>query len=1095
MSKQPFATSTDASTAAYVPRASGSSSVVEVTRYLDSVMPRAVETYRFAVAKAFSTTEGFTDSDDVMKSTVYRDGLGRVIQVRERLGGAPGGAADAAAQVNQAVRGVKVSKALVLDGAGRERASLEPFYADGESYVDYTVDGAVPVVRATITTYDDELASFGYTRRGAAWCTSYQVITGGKMPGPAADCVSDSSNTSRFRLATETRTTIRTISGGTYGLYVATEVIPPDVNAIGGSTPRVTLAGPGGEQLGSIDGDGNFTWIERDVMGREVASWREGASRSIRTPIPVSTIKYNLAGQVVETWDANFPTVAQTNTYDEAGRLSFVTKDPNTKEGIAYVYGAGGLGRVTEVREVTYPGGVTTERVLAQNHYDTGYGPDYTFVSGKLSWTLDGDGNTFVAYAYDDAGRVSRRDQWFGPLGQSKRFTVNSTYGADGRVLDSCVVNPFDASRIFRYKVEYDSAGRPVVLSGSYRADCGGTDIAGTSAKIYEAVLGTNVYGAYDALGRVPVMRADDGRVVSARVYGANSGALVRECKRFSNDVSCVGTSLEAQKDIYRTDAVDATYRGAKLASYSDAATGTRYQNAYLSSGRLQNAMATPTSTVGDLTQDWTAAFVFNGIGNLDGIATTRDASSGNARTDYSWTERYGYASTSSGELLDRAVAMTSSGTVPPTSAGTTAYAYDLLGHLTSVTRSAGESENLYYAPGGELLYRQIGERFVFYVGEYATVTARGAPGCGASCTPQLSTVELDAHVVFAGTRIASVKPSRTLYYYRTRLGTVIATSLSGGVVGAAYRYDAYGALDAVTNETEATRSELGYTNALLLSGSLIYLKTRVYDTKARLFIQSDIVDRLRYAYVAGDPVNSSDPTGLAAIESAPSMTVSIIQDGSVWRVVERDNNTGRLTVTACYDAQFPGDTASRAKFAQQIALQSEQGSVEYEPAAAPSSREQGTSSVRATSTNGASRIPTTFEARKPGKSPPGKWPDEGPPEEAVGKKPKWNPEGYWEGKGDRKVTWDDRSHGTGVDRGKGKQDGHWDDESSNNRWDRYGNLLPGSPDLKRAESLRAAEAAAATIGAGYVIYRVVRFAPSLFPALWPTIPVNAVVP
>jgi RHS repeat-associated protein len=80
--------------------------------------------------------------------------------------------------------------------------------------------------------------------------------------------------------------------------------------------------------------------------------------------------------------------------------------------------------------------------------------------------------------------------------------------------------------------------------------------------------------------------------------------------------------------------------------------------------------------------------------------------------------------------------------------------------------------------------------------------------------------------------------------------------------------------------------------------------------------------------------------------------------------------------------------------------------------------------------------------ARKPGKTPNKRWPK--PPSNACGKKPKWNPAGYWEGNG-RRLTWDDRSHGSGVDRGAGVQGGHWDDETSNNRWDQNGNLLPGS--------------------------------------------------
>lgn len=88
---------------------------------------------------------------------------------------------------------------------------------------------------------------------------------------------------------------------------------------------------------------------------------------------------------------------------------------------------------------------------------------------------------------------------------------------------------------------------------------------------------------------------------------------------------------------------------------------------------------------------------------------------------------------------------------------------------------------------------------------------------------------------------------------------------------------------------------------------------------------------------------------------------------------------------------------------------------------------------------------------RKPGKTPPSRWPEL--PANLAGKNAKWNPEGYWECPGGRHITWEDRSHGAGIDRGKGPQGGHWDDENSDNRWDENGNPLPGSPDAKFEET------------------------------------------
>jgi RHS repeat-associated protein len=143
---------------------------------------------------------------------------------------------------------------------------------------------------------------------------------------------------------------------------------------------------------------------------------------------------------------------------------------------------------------------------------------------------------------------------------------------------------------------------------------------------------------------------------------------------------------------------------------------------------------------------------------------------------------------------------------------------------------------------------------------------------------------------------------------------------------------------------------------------------------------------------------------------------------------------------------------------------------------------------------------------RKPGRTSPTKWPPL--PANLGGKKPKWDSEGYWKGKGGGKFTWDDRSHGAGVDRGEGEQGGHWDDEESDNRYDEDGNPLPGSPDpipgpseemaacppdgIVTTENVAVAGGVALT---GYLIYRGIRMAPSLWPPFWGTIPLNLATP
>jgi RHS repeat-associated protein len=117
-------------------------------------------------------------------------------------------------------------------------------------------------------------------------------------------------------------------------------------------------------------------------------------------------------------------------------------------------------------------------------------------------------------------------------------------------------------------------------------------------------------------------------------------------------------------------------------------------------------------------------------------------------------------------------------------------------------------------------------------------------------------------HVLVSGIRVSSVSSSGILYYHRDRLGSIVATTLANGVVGAGYRYATYGGLIAMSGESTANASELGYTDALKLSHGLLYFSARVYNPNIARFMQADDIDALRYAYAAGDPVNHTDSSG-----------------------------------------------------------------------------------------------------------------------------------------------------------------------------------------------------------------------------------------
>ena len=96
----------------------------------------------------------------------------------------------------------------------------------------------------------------------------------------------------------------------------------------------------------------------------------------------------------------------------------------------------------------------------------------------------------------------------------------------------------------------------------------------------------------------------------------------------------------------------------------------------------------------------------------------------------------------------------------------------------------------------------------------------------------------------------------------------MVATTTTGGVLGAQYRYGPYGELDEYSGSEATAGSDLGYTGGLRLSGGLIHLRARVYDPSYRRFLQADIVNPLRYTYTNGDPTNFIDPSGRAGIQN-----------------------------------------------------------------------------------------------------------------------------------------------------------------------------------------------------------------------------------
>ncbi len=192
---------------------------------------------------------------------------------------------------------------------------------------------------------------------------------------------------------------------------------------------------------------------------------------------------------------------------------------------------------------------------------------------------------------------------------------------------------------------------------------------------------------------------------------------------------------------------------------------------------------------------------------------------------------------------------------------GFNAYTYDVENRLVAVSGQNGAE--LTYDPLGRLHEVRDGagavQRTNLYdgdalIGEYSAggaMLARHVHGLSAGDDPIAS-------YTGAGTTLADIR-----FLYRDRLGSVAMSAASNAASPEAYTYDEFGV------HGSATPPRFGYTGqAWVPEAGLYYYKARMYSPGLGRFMQPDPIGFAGgmnwYAYVANDPVNGVDPSGLA---------------------------------------------------------------------------------------------------------------------------------------------------------------------------------------------------------------------------------------
>lgn len=211
------------------------------------------------------------------------------------------------------------------------------------------------------------------------------------------------------------------------------------------------------------------------------------------------------------------------------------------------------------------------------------------------------------------------------------------------------------------------------------------------------------------------------------------------------------------------------------------------------------------------------------------------------------------------------------------TGTGGTCDAFDQANRLTSITKGTGATCTT-PTTVGTYGYNGDGLRMSKTIGANTT---QNTWGMGLLLQEKVGSATATSYVYGpGGLPLEQITPTGTLYYYHhDQLGSTRAIMNSAGASKATYTYDPYGNVTACTGArvtvagSNICTGTITVTNPLTYSGQyrdnesgLMYLRARYYSPGDGQFMSRDPAvakTRSPYAYVVGNPLNATDPTGL----------------------------------------------------------------------------------------------------------------------------------------------------------------------------------------------------------------------------------------
>lgn len=598
----------------------------------------------------------------------------------------------------------------------------------------------------------------------------------------------------------------------------------------------------------------------------------------------VLQLRYDTLGQLVEAEDA-LGNVARFS-YTATGRVATVTD---------------AMGSVTQF---TYEGGdlIATTDSLGRTV------SMYTDAAGRILALTDSLGNRY-RYEYDGLDRITKVTD---PLGAVTSYT----YDANGNLTQ--VTDAKGGMTKFAYdpKERLGSITDPLLKTESYEYD-GMNNLTQVTER--NGKITTFTYDALDRLKTAEFGRGKKGNNLTApdamvthtwdagnrliQIVDSQDGTITRAYDALDRLVS------EASPRGTVGYAYDANGRRTRLTMPGQTDVTYTYDDANRLTSITQGAVqvgfgydAAGRRTMLNLPNGIVANYTYDAAGQLTDIVYTRGGVTiGDLAYQYDAAGRRIQESGSlARRILPGAVASATYNAANRLTAwGVTALAYDLNGNLTSdasrtftwdsrnrlTTIAGGATASFGYDAFGRRSSATLSGSTTSFLYDGLNVTQELT---GTSVASMLRGFELDE--IFQRTDAAGPRTFLT-----DILGSALALTDDAGVARTEYRYDPYGATIA---SGDTSGNLVQYTGRENDGSGLYYYRARYYNPSLGRFISEDPIGLQGgpnlYAYVGGDPLSYTDPTGEfwnfvigGAIGGGIDLASQLIENGGNWRCVD----------------------------------------------------------------------------------------------------------------------------------------------------------------------------------------------------------------